>query len=48
MQFTAVWSKEKDYDMYFKSEILLHSNYEHENNVSQLFGSGKHWFLAFS
>ena len=30
MQFTTVKSKEKDYDMYFKSEKLVHSNQEHE------------------
>ena len=36
MQFTTVRSKEKDYDMYLKSEKLVHSNQEHEKNVSQL------------
>ena len=46
MQFTAVRSKEKDYDIYLKSEKLVHSQQEHETNVSQLFGSGKNWFLA--
>ena len=39
---------EKDYDIYLKSEKLVHSNYEHEKNASQLFGSGKIWFLAIS
>ena len=48
MQFTTVRSKEKDYDIYFKSEKLVHSNQEHETNVSQLFGSAKIWFLAIS
>ena len=48
MQFTTVRSKEKDYDMYLKSEKLVHSNQEHEKNVSQLFGIGKNWFLAIS
>ena len=48
MQFTNVSSKEKDYDIYLKSEKLVHSNQEHEKNVSQLFGSGKNWFLAIS
>ena len=48
MQFTTVWSKEKDYDIYLKSEKLVHSQQEHEKNVSQLFGSGKNWFLAIS
>ena len=48
MQFTTVRSKEKDYDIYLKSEKLVHSKQEHETNVSQLFGSGKNWFLAIS
>ena len=48
MQFTTVRSKEKDYDIYLKSEKLVHSQLEHEKNVSQLFGSGKNWFLANS
>ena len=41
MQFTTVRSKEKDYDIYLKSEKLVHSQYQHEKNVSQLFGSRK-------
>ena len=41
MQYTTVRSKEKDYDIYVKSE-------EYEKYVSQLFGSGKNWFLAIS
>ena len=48
MQFTTVWSKEKDYEIYLKSEKLVHSQYEYEKNVSQLFGSGKNWFLTIS
>ena len=48
MQFKTVRSKEKDYDIYFKSEKLVHSQKEHEENVSQLFGSAKHWFLTIS
>ena len=48
MQFTTVRSKEKDYDIYLKSEKLVHSQQEHKKNVSQLFGSGKNWFLAIS
>ena len=48
MQFTNVRSKEKDYDVYLQSEKLVHSNQEHEINVSNLFGSGKNWFLAIS
>ena len=46
MQFTTVKSQEKDYNIYLKSEKLVHSQQEHEKNVSQLFGSGKDWFLA--
>ena len=48
MQFTTVKSKEKDYDIYLKSEKLAQCNQEHEKIVSQLFGSAKHWFLAIS
>ena len=39
-------SKEKDYDIYLKSEKLVQSLQEHDKNVSQLFGSAKNWFLA--
>ena len=48
MQFTTVRSKENDYDIYLNSEKLVHSEQEHEKNVSQLFGGGKNWFLAIS
>ena len=48
MQFTTVRSKEKDYDTYLKSEKLVHSQQEHEKNVSQLLGSSKNWFLVIS
>ena len=48
MQFTTVRIKEKYYDIYLKSEKLVHSNQEQEKNVFQLFGSAKHWFLAIS
>ena len=48
MKFTTVRRKEKDYDIYLKSEKLVHSQKEHEKNVSQLFGSWKKWFLAIS
>ena len=48
MQFSTVRSKEKDYDIYLKSEKLVHSNQEHETNASQLFVSGKNWFLPIS
>ena len=48
MQFPTVRSKEKDYDIYLKSEKLVNSQQEHETNVFKLFGSGKNWFLAIS
>ena len=48
MQFTTVRSMEKDYDIYLKSEKLVHNQQEHGKNVSQLFGSGKNWFLSIS
>ena len=48
MQFTTVRSKEKDYDIYLKSEKLVHSQLEHEKIFSQLFGIEKNWFLAIS
>ena len=48
MQFTTVRSKEKDYDIYLTSEKLVHSQQEHEKNVSQLFGSVKNWFQGIS
>ena len=44
--FRAVTSMKRDYDIYLKSEKLVHSQQEHEKNVSQLFGSGKNQFLA--
>ena len=48
MQFTTVRSKEKDYDIYLMSEKLVHSQQQHEKNVSQVFGRRKNWFLAIS
>ena len=41
MQFTTLRSKEKDYDIYLKSEKLVHSQQENEKNVFHLFGIGK-------
>ena len=35
MQFTTVWSKKKYYDIYLKSEKLVHSQQEHEKNDSR-------------
>ena len=48
MQFTTVRTKEKDDVIYLESEKLVHSQQEHEKKFSQLFGSGKNWFLAIS
>ena len=48
MQFTTVRSKEKYYDIYLKSEKLVHCQQQHEKNVSQLLGSGKNWLIAIS
>ena len=45
MQFITVRSKEKDYDIYLKSEKLVQTQQDLVKNVSQLFGSGKKWFL---
>ena len=47
MQFTTVKSKEKDNDIYLKSEKLVHSNQEHEKSVSQLFRSEKNGSQLF-
>ena len=41
MQFTTVRSTEKDYDIYLKSEKLVHSQSENEKYITQLFGSEK-------
>ena len=41
MYFTTVRSKEKDYEIYLKSDKLIPSNQEHEKNAFQLFASGK-------
>ena len=48
MKVTTVRSKEKDYDIYLQSEKMVHSQQGHEKNVSQLFRSGKNWFLVIS
>ena len=48
MQFTTVRSKEKDYNIYLKSEKLVRNQQEHKKNISQVFGNGKNWFLAIS
>ena len=48
MQFTTVRSKEKDYDIYLKSEKLVYSQQEQEKMFPWLFGRGKNQFLAIS
>ena len=48
MQFTTVRSKEKDYDIYLKTEKLVHRQQEHEKKNFQRFGCGKNCFLAIS
>ena len=46
MQFTTVRRKEKDYNIYLKSEKLVHSQQDDEKIVSQLFGCGKNCLRA--
>ena len=41
MQFTTVWSKEKDYDIYLKSEKLVYSKQELEKMFSSYLEVGK-------
>ena len=41
MQLTTVRSKEKDYDIYLKSEKLVHSQQEHEKNVAAIWREKK-------
>ena len=48
MQFTTPRCKEKYYDIYLKSEKLVHSQQENKKIVYQLFESGKNWFLSIS
>ena len=48
MQFITISSKEKDFDIYLKSEKLVHSQQEHEKIFFRLFGSAKNWYLAIS
>ena len=47
MQFTTVRSKEKDYDIYLKSEKLVHSQQEHEKFFPSIW-KWKKLFLAIS
>ena len=46
MQFTTVRSKEKDYDIYLKSEKLVHSNQEHEKSYQEVEKTGSQLFRA--
>ena len=39
MQFTTVRGKEKDYDIYLKSEKLVHSQYEKDYDQKKVFPS---------
>ena len=41
MQFTTVRSKEKDYDIYLKSEKVVHSQQEDEKNFPSYLEVGK-------
>ena len=41
MQFTTIRYKEKDYDIYLKSETLVHSNQEHEKMFPSYLKLGK-------
>ena len=47
MQFTTVRSKEKDYDIYLKSEKLVHSQQEQEKMFPSYLEEEKNWFLNF-
>ena len=48
MYFTNVRSKEKDYDIYLKSEKLVHSQQEHEKKYFPAVWKWKKLFLAIS
>ena len=47
MQFTTVRSKEKDYDIYLKSEKLVHIQQEHEKYVLSYLQVGKNGSQLF-
>ena len=47
MQFTTVRSKEKDYDIYLKSEKLVHSNQEQEKKCFTGIWKGKNMFPSY-
>ena len=48
MEFTTVRSKEKDYDIYLKSEKLVHNQQEHGKKGFPAIWKWKNWFLAIS
>ena len=47
MKFTTVRSKEKDYDIYLKSDKLVHSQQEHEKNFPSYLELEKTGFQLF-
>ena len=47
MQFTTVRSKEKDYDIYLKSENMVHSQQEHEKKCFSAIWKWKKLFLSY-
>ena len=47
MQLTNVRSKEKDYDIYLKSEKPVHSQQEHEKIVSRFIWKWKKLVLSY-
>ena len=48
MQFTTLRSKEKDYDIYLKSEKLVHNQQEDEKIFPSYLEVENNWFLAIS
>ena len=47
IQFTTVWSKEKDYDIYLKSEKLVHSKQVHKKMFPSSLQVGKNGSQLF-
>ena len=48
MQFTTVRSKGKDYDIYLKTEKLVHSHWSMKKMFPSYLEVKKNWFLAIS
>ena len=48
MQFTTLRSKEKDYDIYLKSEKLFHNQQQDEKIFPSYLEVENNWFLAIS